>query len=189
MLYDDRPGDDTTVCTMKVRRRNIMNLMIGPPSNPANVQEVMTTFFSQSGKYIVCGGTTSTLAARHLGTEMTVPLPGYIDSEIPPVAVINGIDLATEGIITINRVLEYCRDYLAENCHYSNWICRDDGASRISRLLFEEATDVRFFVGKAINPAHQNPDLPIGFSIKMRLIEELSELLKKMGKRVTIRYS
>lgn len=55
---------------------------------------------------------------------------------------------------------------------------RKDGASMISRLLFEEATDINFYVGKAINPAHQNPDLPINFNIKMNLVRELSEALK-----------
>ena len=63
-----------------------------------------------------------------------------------------------------------------------------DGASLISRLLFEEATDINFYVGKAINPAHQNPDLPINFNIKMNLVQELSEALKKMGKRIKVSY-
>lgn len=58
----------------------------------------------------------------------------------------------------------------------------------ISRMLFEEATDVNFFVGRAVNPAHQDPNLPISFNIKMKLVEELSELLRKMGKRVKVMY-
>ena len=55
-------------------------------------------------------------------------------------------------------------------------------------MLFEEATDINFFVGRAINPAHQNPNLPINFNIKMRLVEELSECLKQMGKRIKVSY-
>lgn len=58
----------------------------------------------------------------------------------------------------------------------------------IARLLFEEATDINFFVGRAINPAHQNPDLPINFNIKMQLVTELSDCLTKMGKRVKVSY-
>ena len=54
--------------------------------------------------------------------------------------------------------------------------------------LFEEATDINFYVGRAINPAHQNPDLPINFNIKMNLVEELSACLKKMGKRIKVSY-
>ena len=55
-------------------------------------------------------------------------------------------------------------------------------------MLFEEATDINFYVGRALNPAHQNPILPIGVNIKMRLIEELSECLKKMGKKIKVSY-
>ena len=58
----------------------------------------------------------------------------------------------------------------------------------MARALFEDATDVKFFVGRAINPAHQNPDLPINFNIKMNLVEELSSCLKKMGKRIKVSY-
>ena len=55
-------------------------------------------------------------------------------------------------------------------------------------MLFEEATDISFYVGRAINPAHQNPNLPINFNIKMNLVEELTKCLSKMGKRVTVSY-
>ena len=91
-------------------------------------------------------------------------------------------------MITVNRVVEYAKDYLGENKSYETWSSGKDGASLISRLLFEEATDINFYVGKAINPAHQNPDLPINFNIKMNLVQELSEALKKMGKRIKVSY-
>ena len=58
----------------------------------------------------------------------------------------------------------------------------------IAKELFENATDINFFVGKAINPAHQNPDLPITFGIKIQLIESLSKCLELMGKRIKVSY-
>ena len=76
----------------------------------------------------------------------------------------------------------------SQNKEYENWGFKRDGASMICRLLFEEATDINFFVGRAVNPAHQNPDLPINFNIKMNLVEELSECLRKMGKRIKVSY-
>ncbi len=185
--YGGEPGDDTTVCTIKIRHREPMNLMIGPPANPSDVNKMMSLFFSKQGKHIVCGGTTSTLSAQFLGKEMTTGLD-YFDPEIPPIAYIDGVDLVTEGVITINKVLTYAQNYLQDNERYSEWSNRRDGASLIARLLFEEATDINFFVGKAINPAHQNPDLPINFNIKMRLVDQLSECLKKMGKRIKVSY-
>jgi len=99
-----------------------------------------------------------------------------------------GVDLVTEGIITISRVIEYAKDVLDQNERHEEWGYGHDGACLISRMLFEEATDVNFFVGRAVNPAHQDPNLPISFNIKMKLVEELSELLHKMGKRVKVMY-
>lgn len=186
-LYGMRPGDDTTVCTIKIRNRVPMNLMLGPPANPDDVNKMMALFFSKEGKHIVCGGTTSTLAAKYLRKDV-VPLLDYVDPDIPPIAKIEGVDLVTEGVITVSRVLKYAESYLDSNACYTEWSYKRDGASLISRLLFEEATDINFFVGRAINPAHQNPNLPIGFSIKMRLVDELSEALRKMGKRIKVSY-
>ena len=94
----------------------------------------------------------------------------------------------TEGVITVNRVVEYAQDFIGDNTCYDEWSNHKDGASLISQLLFEEATDINFYVGRAINPAHQNPDLPINFSIKMNLVQELSAALQKMGKRIKVSY-
>ena len=187
-LYGGEPGGDTSACTVKIRRREPMNLMIGPPADPKDVNKMMALFFSKEGKHIVCGGTTSTLAAEFLHEPLDVSMPTYIDPEIPPTAKIKGVDLVTEGVITISRVLEYARDYLKDNERYTDWSYKKDGASSIARMLFEEATDINFYVGRAVNPAHQNPNLPIGFNIKMRLIEELSECLKNMGKKIKVSY-
>lgn len=186
-LYGGSPGDDTTAVSIKVRERRLVNLMIGPPSNPDDLDRMHDAFFRETGKRIVCGGTTSTLAAKRLGKPVIAQLD-YLDSEIPPTAKVEGLDLVTEGVITMSKVVEYAKDYLHENTAYSHWAYKRDGASLISRMLFEEATDVNFFVGRAINPAHQNPNLPITFNIKMQLVESLCQSLKEMGKRVKITY-
>ena len=186
-LYGGEPGDDTTACTIRIRKREPMSLVVGPPSNRDDDQKMMSLFFSKEGKHIVCGGSTSTLVARYLGKKLESPLD-FDDPEIPPIAKIEGVDLVTEGVITINKVLTYARDYLGENTMYMDWSSKRDGASQIARLLFEEATDINFYVGRAINPAHQNPDLPINFNIKMQLVDELADCLKKMGKRIKVSY-
>ncbi len=186
-LYGGQPGDDTTVCTVKMRKRVPMNLIIGPPSNRSDSDRMMSLFFSKSGKHIVCGGTTSAIAAEFLGKEVVRPL-NFAHSDVPPIAKIEGVDLVTEGMLTINKVLTYAKDYLDENNLYSHWSSERDGASSIARLLFEEATDINFYVGKASNPAHQNPDLPINFNIKMQLIDELADCLEKIGKKVKVSY-
>ncbi len=186
-LYGNKPGDDTTVCTVKIRERKPLNMLFGPPSDRNDANKMMSLFFSKEGKHIISGGTTSSIAASFLKKPLEPSLE-FVDPEIPPIAHIDGVDLVTEGVITVNKVVEYAKDYLDDNDSYKQWSYKQDGASMISRLLFEEATDINFFVGRAVNPAHQNPDLPINFNIKMNLVTELSECLKKMGKRIKVSY-
>lgn len=186
-LYDHKPGDDATACVVKIRKRVPMNMLFGPPSNRDDADRMMSLFFSKEGKHIICGGTTSTIAAKFLRKPLKPSLV-FEHSDVPPIAEIEGVDLVTEGVITVNKVVEYAQDYLGENKYYEHWNFKKDGASLISRLLFEEATDINFYVGRAINPAHQNPDLPINFNIKMNLVEELSKCLKQMGKRIKVSY-
>ena len=186
-LYEHKPGDDTTACVVKIRKREPMNILFGPPSNRDDANRMMALFFSKEGKHIVCGGTTSSIAAKYLGKSVRASL-NFERSDVPPIAYIDGVDLVTEGVITMNKVIAYAKDYLADNELYEDWNFKKDGASLISRLLFEEATDINFYVGRAVNPAHQNPDLPINFNIKMNLVSELSDCLKKMGKRIKVSY-
>lgn len=185
--YGFHPGDDATACVVRIRRREPVNILFGPPRNRDDCNRMMSLFFSKEGKHIVCGGTTSTIAAKYLGKPL-VPSLDFESGDIPPTAEIEGVDLVTEGVITVNKVLEYAKDALDSNEKYAYWSVHRDGASLMSRLLFEEATDINFFVGRAVNPAHQNPELPINFNIKMNLVEELSACLKKMGKRIKVSY-
>lgn len=186
-LYGSKPGDDATACVIRVRKRVPVNLLFGPPSHRDDNDRMMSLFFSKEGKHIVCGGTTSSIAAKYLGKPIK-PSLNFEDSDVPPIAEIEGVDLVTEGVITINKVLEYAKDYLSGNESYTHWGYKRDGASLICRILFEEATDINFYVGRAVNPAHQNPNLPINFNIKMNLVKELSECLKQMGKRIKVSY-
>ena len=186
-LYGQQPGDDATACVVRIRKRVPMNMLFGPPSNRDDADRMMSLFFSKEGKHIICGGTTSSIAAKFLRKPLKATL-NFEKSDIPPIATIEGVDLVTEGVITVNRVVEYAKDYLEDNKFYEQWSFKRDGASLICRLLFEEATDITFFVGRAVNPAHQNPDLPINFHIKMNLVDELSKCLRKMGKKIKVSY-
>ena len=186
-LYGQKPGDDATACVVRIRKREPMNMLFGPPFNRDDADRMMSLFFSKEGKHIICGGTTSSIAAKFLHKPVKASL-NFEASDVPPTAEIEGVDLVTEGVITVNKVLEYAKDYLGENKYYEHWSFKRDGASLICRLLFEEATDINFYVGRAVNPAHQNPDLPINFNIKMNLVEELSKCLKMMGKKIKVSY-
>ena len=186
-LYGGRPGDDTTVAVARVRSRHSVNLLVGPPEHAEDDEMVMQKFFGKAGTKIVCGGTTSNVVSRYLHQPVEASLD-YFDPEIPPICRIEGVDLATEGVITLSKVLAYAEDFLDQAHLAADWSTKKDGASRIARELFENATDVHFFVGRAINPAHQNPNLPITFAIKQQLIVNLADCLKKMGKHIQLSY-
>ena len=186
-LYGYNPGDDASACVIKIRKREPVNILFGPPSNRDDCNRMMSLFFSKEGKHIVSGGTTASIVSKWLKKPL-VPSLCFDKSNIPPIASIEGVDLVTEGVITMNKVVENAKDYLEKNESFEEWGYGTDGASLICRILFEEATDINFYVGKAINPAHQNPDLPINFNIKMNLVQVLSESLTKMGKRIRISY-
>lgn len=186
-LYQQAPGDDTTIAAIKLRERQTVNLIIGPPSDPKDVDTMMSQFFAHQGKRIVCGGTTSSLASAYLGKPVITSLD-YWDPTIPPAGKMEGVDLVTEGVITISRVLQHAKSYLNGGDLGTKWNNARDAASLISQMLFETATDINFYVGRAINPAHQNPNLPINFAIKTKLIDELTECLGKMGKKIQVRY-
>ena len=171
-LYGGRPGDDATACVIRIRKRVPMNILFGPPRDRDDCNRMMSLFFAKEGKHIVCGGTTSSIAAKYLGKKVEADI-SFVRSDIPPIAKIEGVDLVTEGVITVNRVVEYAKDAIGENKLYEKWSYGHDGASLICRMLFEEATDINFYVGRAVNPAHQNPDLPINFNIKLMPLGEL----------------
>ena len=186
-LYNHRPGDDTTVAVVRIRERQQVNLLIGPPTNKEDDEKMLSLFFAKEGIHIVSGGTTGSIVSKYLNKPLVLQTE-YLDKEIPPFASIEGADLVTEGIITINRVLEYADNYLKQNYLFNNWYYQIDGASQIARYLFEQATDINFFVGCAMNNAHQGEDTGINFTTKMHLIDELAKKLKLMGKNIKVTY-
>lgn len=186
-LYMEKPGDDTTIAALRIRERQLVNLIIGPPVHPEDDEKVMQLYFAKEGKRIVCGGTTSNIVSRYLGKPLKTEI-NYEDPSIPPIGHIEGIDLVTEGVLTLGKVLEIAEGFTDTSDLYTAFRDKRDGASLIAKMLFEEATDINFFVGRAKNAAHQNPNMPLSFSLKFKLIEELSKLLEKMGKNVKVMY-
>lgn len=190
-LYQFRPGDDTTVAVMRIIDSKPVHLMTGPASNPADDVRMVRDFMSDdTAKKIVSGGTSSTIVARVLDKELDVSLE-YVDPEIPPIAYIEGVDLVTEGVLTLNRVLHLIRRYVKNETINEDFFLELDkknGASMVAKMLIEDCTEVHMFVGKAINSAYQNPNLPFDLGIRHNLVEQLKRAIEEMGKKVTVTY-
>lgn len=188
-LYGGKPGDDTTVVCVKARKPAVIDLFTGPPQDERNDSYVIKEFMSGPGKKVICGGTTSNIVKRELGRELKVNLDFY-DKDVPPTATMDGIDLITEGVLTLSKALEKLSNYEAGFGAEDNYCDLEglDGASRLVKMLIEDCTHFNLWVGKAINPAHQNPNFPIDLSIKLKLVNELVEHMKKLGKHVNINY-
>ena len=184
-LYDGLPGDDTTIVTLKIRQPVNVLLFTGPPLNPENDHEVIKKFMRTKGKKIVCGGTAANIVARELGKEIETSLD-YEDKSLPPTGKIEGVDLVTEGVLTISRTIELIEAYRERKFKVED--LGKDGASMLFDMLMSYGTHIDFWLGKAMNYAHQDPDFPVDLSIKMNVVKELQRALESVGKVATIRY-
>ena len=184
-LYLDRPGDDSTDLVIRITPKSVVNMLSGPPVNKEDDAKIVHDYITSPGKHIVCGGTSANIVARVLNRKIETSL-NYADPSLPPVGKITGIDLVTEGVLTLSRTVQLLKDYVGHETDpfYFHKLDEQNGAAMIAKMLLENCTHLRLFVGKAINPAHQNPGLPADLSIKMKLLDELCGLLEKMGKTV-----
>jgi hypothetical protein len=180
-LYAGKPGDDATVVVVKLRAPRRLTVLAGPPARRSDDAQVVRSLMASPGKKVVCGGTTSIMVGRELGKRVEVELGSIMDST-PPTGRIEGIDLVTEGILTLTKALEILRDGMPRRDMLR---FRTDGPSRIVNLL-SEADEIRFIVGRAINPAHQSPDLPSELALKSKVVEDLARILQSHGKEVTM---
>lgn len=188
-LYGEKPGDDTTVAVTRVIRRQVVNIFTGPPSRKEDDERVVHDFMKQEGRKVICGGTSANLASRVLKREI-VTLVKHADPKIPPMATMEGLDLVTEGVLTIGSALDLLHRYENDDFDeaFFDALDAENGAAKLARLLIEECTDLNLFVGRALNPAHQNSNLPFDLSVRMNLVEQLKDCAERMGKHVTVKY-
>lgn len=179
-LYLGRPGDDVSIVVIKVRHKLVATVFTGPPGRRESDGEAIHQFVSRKGRLVVCGGTTAKIVARHLGQPLEVDL-ATITAEVPPIARLPGLDLVTEGILTLTQL----RDMLAEGLERSDVQFRTDGAAELLRVVLD-VDHVHFIVGQAVNPAHQNPDLPQQLGLRLTVVREIGEGLRRRGKEVTL---
>lgn len=174
-LNDNHPIDDITVLTLVLRRPRVLYVLTGPPKQRSDTDKVLAAFLAQEGVKVVCGGTTTQLLAKHLGATTRV-IPGEFGA--PAHYEMDGVALATEGTVTLNRVNNiYDEPELAAEAGY--------GPARLVELL-NEADEVHFWVGQATNPAHTAALKPSGNMPRNQVVEELVEKLQRAGKLAVV---
>ncbi|MEA4883975.1 MAG: SpoIIE family protein phosphatase [Clostridia bacterium] len=177
-FYAGKPGDDATVVAVTVREPRTATVAVGPPKDPTDDCRMVERLMGERGLKVVCGGTTGKIVARETGAQLEVDLKS-MQRGIPPTARLHGIDLITEGIITLSKTLE--RLSTPDEIH------GDDGVSRLARVLLD-ADHVVFLVGRAVNPAHQNPKLPISTTLKEQVLKDIVRFLQENGKETQMAY-
>ena len=187
-LYQQRPGDDTTVAVARVIERRIVNIFTGPPKDKEDDRKLMMDFMAYEGKKIVCGGTTSKIAAQYLGQNITNNNDGT--KEVPPTANIRGIDLVTEGVLTMSHTFKLLRRFDEGDIDEEFFDALDvnNGGAKLARILLEDCTEVNLFVGKANNEANYEGNTLFDISILKNLVFQLKEILEHLGKQVKITY-
>lgn len=190
-LYQYRPGDDTTVAVLRIGEKKQINLMTGPAANQEDDEAMIEDFMADgSAIKVVCGGTSANIVARVLEKKIDVSV-GEIDPNIPPTAYIEGIDLVTEGVVTLNRVLKFLEQYTRDDEideEFFMELDKPNGASMLAKLLIESCTDLHLFVGKAVNGAYQNTELPFQLGVRQKLVDQIEDVMRRLGKTVAVKY-
>ncbi len=178
-LDGGQPHDDTTVAFAKFRRGHVLNIFTGPPSSRQSDRSAVGSFLDHPGIKVVCGATTAKIVARELGRNCE--MSKMFDSPIePPAYHIEGIDLVTEGAVTLNQVYNIVQDDLSEQ----------DDRSQVHQLcLFLQICDhINIWVGGATNPANSGLRFrQLGVIPRNELVPLLAERLRNMGKMVVVR--
>ena len=184
-LYEHRPTDDTTVAVIRVIDRKVVNIFTGPPQDKADDERVMAEFMATPGKHVVCGGTTAAIAARYLKTPVVNRYDGTAD--VPPTSEIKGLDLVTEGVLTMNKALSMLRELTKEDMDFDIFLQMDEdnGAARLANMISEECTHLNLFVGRANNEANQ---VLFDITVRRNLVKEFEDTIRKMKKSVTVKY-
>lgn len=171
--------DDASCCV--VYRRIPRNLLIctGPPYDEKKDRYLAETVRDFKGKRVLCGGTTATIISRELKLPLQVSLE-ITDKELPPLSYMPGIDLITEGILTLSKVERLLTQGIPEKSH---------GPAQDLIALLQNSDQIKFIVGTRINVAHQDPNLPVELEIRRNVVKKIKFLLEtKFLKDVEISY-
>lgn len=173
--------DDISCAAIYFRQPRKLLICTGPPYEKEKDKNLASKVDGFKDKVILCGGTTADIVARELNRKIIDELI-FEDPELPPESFLEGIDLVTEGILTLQKVNEILKTY-------NNSVRLGKGpADKIVRLVME-SDEIHFIIGTRINIAHQDPNLPVDLEIRRTVVKRIARLLEeKWLKKVSFEY-
>ena len=170
--------DDVSALILYFRKPRKLLIFTGPPYRQDRDAEYSKIFDDFDGRKAIVGGTTANLIARELGREITTEK--YNKGMLPACSHMDGVDLITEGILTLTKVLEYLNE------GYDRW--PDDAAGRLIELLLDSDV-IEFMIGSKLNQAHYDPDLPLELEIRKNVVKQLEKILSgRYIKKVNLKF-
>lgn len=164
--------DDITCAAIYCRSPRELLLVSGPPVNPEKDVDMARAVEAFAGKKIICGGTTANIVSRMLGRKLSLDFdPKNLYSDLPPASSMEGMDLVTEGIITLSRVAQ-----LLESDVPREQIARSPALTLAEHLL--QSDIIHVLAGTTINSAHQDPNVPLELDIRRNIIKKILHLLE-----------
>ena len=179
-LYGGQIGDDCSILGMVARQSRALVLFTGPPLEKDSDDKIVARFLSLPGRHVVCGGTTGNIVARHLDEEPQMDM-NSMRPGIPPIGRLREIDLLTEGILTMSKAMEHVRAAVAGQPLPPG----EHGDLMLARELMA-ADHIRILLGQRINEVYQSPMLPLNLSLRRTIVTELTDILTKAGKQVSL---
>jgi hypothetical protein len=174
----NRAMDDITCGVLYFREPRRLMVLSGPPIDKSKDPEIASILQSFSGRKIICGGTTATIVARELKKQIHIDMHD-INREVPPVSAMEGVDLITEGTITLAKVVEILEKDLNPDTLPQN------GATRLVNYLFDSDI-IHFVIGTKINDAHQDPNVPVELEIRRNIIKNIVRLMENKYLKETV---
>ncbi len=169
--------DDTSILSIYCRDPRESLIFTGPPFHSEKDSFYAKTFMDFKGKKAISGGTTANIISR----ELNIPVIADMSTnrgKLPGLLKMDGVDLVTEGILTLTKTLEYLQSGESE----------DDAAKTLMNFLLNSDV-ISFLVGAQMNKAHYDPNLPIEIEIRKNIIKQIAKVLEeKYLKKVEVQF-
>ena len=164
--------DDITCCVVYLRHPRIMRILTGPPFYREHDAEYARQALLGPDHVVVCGGTSANILERELGVKVKLNLADMRSSGgLPPVGRMEGIGIATEGILTLGRVLGALEEKRPTE--------HEPAAVRaiIDRMMRHDR--IEFVIGTKVNESHQDPNIPQDLELRRSVIRRMATALER----------